>query len=93
MTKRTKAISGRQWVKLRQCLGLSQLQIGIVRRLFCGKSRQEIARELAISPDMVRTQIDDVYRDFGVSNRVQLVLHLLTTLREHWTHRGKDLSV
>ncbi len=88
MTKRTKAISGRQWVELRQCLGLSRLQSEIVRGLFSGKSRPEIARELAISPDRVRTQIDDVYRDFGVSNRVQLVLHVLTTLREQWKQKG-----
>ncbi len=93
MTKHTKAISGRQWVQLRQCLGLSRLQSEIVRRLFSGKSHQEIARELAISPERVRTQIDDVYRDFGVSNRVQLVLHVLTTLREHRNRKGEDLSL
>ena len=93
MTKRTDAISGRQWVELRQCLGLSQLQIEVVRRLFCGKSRQEIARELAIPADAARAQIDYVYREFDASDKVQLVLHVLTALREHWKQKGEDLSV
>ncbi len=84
ITMRTDALSEQQWIELRQYLGLSQLQIKIVRRLFGGKSRREIARELAIPPDTVRAQTEHVYREFGVSNRVQLVLHVLAALREHW---------
>ena len=93
MTICTDAISQEEWIELRQYLGLSQLQTEIVRRLFRGKSRQEIAREMAIRPRTVRTQIDHLYREFGVSNRLQLVLHLLASLREYWEQEGESLYV
>jgi DNA-binding NarL/FixJ family response regulator len=84
------AILEEEWIGLRQDLGLSQLQTEIVRRLFSRKSRHDIARELAIRTRTVRTQTDYVYREFGVSNRVQLVLHVLAALREHWGQEGES---
>jgi len=81
---RRDVLSEEEWTELRRCLGLSLLQTEIVRRVFCGKSRHEIAREMAIGPRTVRTQVDRLYREFGVSNRVQLVLHVLASLRESW---------
>jgi hypothetical protein len=50
MTIRSNAISVEEWEFLRRSLGLSLLQTEIVRRLFQGKSCQEIAREMAIQP-------------------------------------------
>jgi DNA-binding NarL/FixJ family response regulator len=87
VTIRTDAISEEEWDILRWSPGLSLLQTEIVRRLFCGKSHHEIAREMAIRPRTVRTQTDRLYREFGVSNRVQLVLHVLASLRECWEER------
>ena len=92
MTIRTDAISAEEWDILRRSLGLSLLQTEIIRRLFEGKSYQEIAREMAIQPRMVRTQVDRIYHKFDVSNRVRLVLHLLVSLRESW-EEGESLSV
>ena len=77
-------ISEQEWIELRRCLGLSRLETDIVRRLFRGKLRHEIARELGISPRMVRTQTDHLYRKFDVSTKVELVVHVLTALRESW---------
>ena len=48
---------------------------------------------MAIRPRTVRTQIDHLYREFGVSNRLQLVLHLLASLREYWEQEGESLYV
>ena len=87
MAIRTDAISEEEWDILRRSLGLSLLQTEIVRRLFCGKSHHEIAREMAIRPRAVRTQTDRLYREFGVSNRVQLALHVLASPRECWEER------
>jgi len=93
MAIRTDAISEEEWAILRRSLGLSLLQTAIVKRLFRGRSRQEIAREMAIRPRMVRTQTDRLYRELGVSNRVQLVLYLLASLRESWEQEGESLYV
>jgi len=93
VTIRTDAISVEEWDILRRSLGLSLLQTEIVRRLFCGKSHHEIGREMAIRPRTVRTQTDHLYREFGVSNRVQLVLHLLASPRKSWEQEGESLSV
>lgn len=92
MTIRSDAISVEEWEFLRRSLDLSLLQTEIVRRLFQGKSCQEIAREMAIRPRTVRTQVDRLYRTLGVSNRLQLVLHMLVSLREHWEEGGEYLS-
>jgi DNA-binding CsgD family transcriptional regulator len=85
------AVSAEEWEILRRSLGLSLLQTEIVRRLFGGKSYQEIAREMAIRPRAVRTAVDRLYREFGVSDRVQLVLYVLTFLREHWEGREEHV--
>jgi len=81
---RTDAILAEEWETLRRSLGWSLLQTEIMRRLFAGKPHQEIAREMAIRPRTVRTTLERLYRQFGVSDRVQLVLHVLTVLREDW---------
>ena len=86
---RPDAISAGEWDTLRRSLGWSLPQTEIMRRLFAGKSYQEIACEMAIRPRTVRTTVNRLYRQFGVSDRAQLVLHVLTVLREHW-EAGKE---
>ncbi len=83
------AISAQEWETLRRALGLSLLQVEIIKWLIRGKSHQEIAREMAIRPRTVRTVVSRLYREFGVSDRVQLILHVLTVLREHW-EQGRE---
>lgn len=89
MTIRTDAILAEEWETLRRSLGWSLLTTEVLRRLFAGQSYQETAREMAIRPRTVRTALNRLYREFGVSNRVQLLLCVLTVLREHW-EEGKE---
>ena len=82
MTMRDDVISEHEWTQLRAHWGLSRQQTEIMKGVFRGKPEGEIARELMILPHTVRTQIDHIYREFGLSNRLQLVLHVLASLRE-----------
>ncbi len=75
-------ISEAEWAALRRHLGLSVRQAEIVKGLFYGKSREEIARELAVRPQTVGTHIRWLRREFGVSNRLELIVHVLASLRE-----------
>jgi DNA-binding CsgD family transcriptional regulator len=83
------AISAQEWETLRRSLGLSLLQTEVLRRLVQGKSHPEIAREMALRPRTVRTVVNRLYREFGAAGRVQLILHILTVLREHW-EQGRE---
>ena len=89
----TEAISEEEWAELRQYLRLSQLQTDIVKRLLRGRSCNETARELALRPRTVRTQTHRLYSMFGVSNRIQLILCVLASLRIYWEEKGKSLCV
>ena len=82
-------MSAEDWETLRRSLGLSLLQTEIIRRLFGGRSHQEIAREMALRPRTVRTVVNRLYRDLGVSGRIPLILRVLAVLREHW-EEGTD---
>ena len=79
---RTDLISEWEWEQLRQHLGLADQQADIVRLLFWGRSDVEIAQTLGIGLRTARTQIDHVYQTFDLSNRLQLVLHVLASLRD-----------
>ena len=85
-------ISAEEWAFLRHSLGLSLVQMEIMKRLFASKSYQQIAREMALRPRMVRTVVNGLYRACGVSNRVQLLVYVLTRLREHLQEREGYLS-
>lgn len=82
MTVRHDILSEQDWTALRQHLGLSVRQAEIVRGLFYGESHEEIARRLAIRPHAVGAQTGQLYHEFGVSNRLELILHVLASLRE-----------
>ena len=75
-------LSEQDWAALRQHLGLSLQQGEIVKGLFYGNSHEEIARKLAIQPHTVGAQVSQLFREFGVSNRLELILHVLASLRE-----------
>lgn len=75
-------ISDLEWAQLRLHLGLSVRQAEIVKRVLYGKPTGEIARELAIPVRTVRTKIEQMYREFGLANRYELVSYILAALRE-----------
>jgi DNA-binding CsgD family transcriptional regulator len=75
-------ISDQEWTQLRLHLGLSVRQAEIVKRVLYGKPTVEIAHELAIPVRTVRTKIEQLCRQFDLTNRFELVLYVLTSLRE-----------
>ena len=81
---RTDLISEWEWEQLREFLGLDCRQMDIMRLIFLGTSDEEIARILDIQVRTVRTQINHLFHAFGLSSRLQLVLHVLASLRECW---------
>ena len=87
----TEVISEQEWDRVRQYFRLSLLQTEIMRRLCEGRSRQQIAREMTIRPRTVRTTAERLYRQFGVSDRVQLVLHVLVAVRHLWEWEENSL--
>lgn len=52
-------------------LGLSPRECEILERLASGGSYKELARELGISPNTVKTHVARVYEKLGVERRVQ----------------------
>ncbi len=55
-----------------RALGISQREEEIIRLLVEGSSNQEIAKQLYISVNTVKTHIKNIYAKLGVSNRLQL---------------------
>jgi LuxR family maltose regulon positive regulatory protein len=54
-----------------------------LRLLVAGRAYAEIAQELIVSPNTVKTQISSIYRKLGVSRRAEAIaktsqLHLLS---------------
>ncbi len=82
VTVRHDILSQEDWIALRQHLGLSLRQSEIVKGLFYGDPHEEIARKLAIQPHVVGEEMSRLYREFGVSNRLELILHVLASLRD-----------
>jgi DNA-binding CsgD family transcriptional regulator len=54
-------------------LGLSPRECQILERLAAGRSNKEMARDLGISPNTVKTHVARVYEKLGVQRRVQAV--------------------
>ena len=55
--------------------GLTPRQRSVLIHLLHGRSREEIADLLRISPDTAKTHIQSVYRYFGVDSQVRLMQH------------------
>jgi DNA-binding CsgD family transcriptional regulator len=58
-------------------LGLTTRQGQVLRLLACGKSNQQIARELAISNATVRKHLEHIYMRLGVNSRAQAIVRVL----------------
>jgi LuxR family maltose regulon positive regulatory protein len=61
---------------------LSRQEQRVLRLLVAGRTYAEIAQELVVSPNTVKTQISSIYRKLGVSRRAEAIamasrLHLL----------------
>jgi len=54
-------------------LGLSPREVDVLDRLAAGESNKEIARQLGISPNTVKTHVARLYDKLAVGRRVQAV--------------------
>lgn len=52
--------------------GISERELEIITLIIDGLSNQEIAKQLYISPNTVKTHIKNIYAKVGVNNRLQL---------------------
>lgn len=66
-----------QWSAVRQRFSMSDRQLQMVMRLFDDRSEAAIAEELGISRHTVHTHCVRLYEKANVSNRLQLVAHIL----------------
>jgi DNA-binding CsgD family transcriptional regulator len=76
-------LSDQEWIQVRQSLGLSPRQAEIVRHLLLGESDKQIARELRISIPTVRTHLGRLFQKFELNDRVELILHIFSQVREN----------
>jgi DNA-binding NarL/FixJ family response regulator len=56
---------------------LTAREVEVLRRLALGRSNKEIADELAISEETVKTHVGHIYSKLQVENRAQAVVHAL----------------
>lgn len=65
------------WPEL-DALGLTAAECRVLKGLLNGRAAQDLAEDLAISSETVRTHIRRIYAKLGVSNREQLFYRTLT---------------
>ncbi|MBN2131843.1 MAG: response regulator transcription factor [Sedimentisphaerales bacterium] len=82
-TTHTELLSAQEWSQLKEHLGLPPRQAEIANSIIHGKSDKQIARELGISLPTVRTHMTRLFRKLDLNDRVELVLHVFTCMREH----------
>jgi DNA-binding NarL/FixJ family response regulator len=75
-------VSEQEWARLKEKLGLPSRQAQILYRILHAKSDKEIADELEITVTTVRTYLTRMFQKFGVNDRVGLVVHAFTSLRQ-----------
>lgn len=54
-------------------LGLTGQEVRVLERLAAGRSNKEIARDLGLSPNTVKTHVTNLYGKLDVSRRTQAV--------------------
>jgi DNA-binding CsgD family transcriptional regulator len=74
------AIDGRREIStdlLRELYGLTRAQAAVARRLFAGRSVEQTAAGLRLSPNTVRTHLKQIFTKCEVQSQAEL-MHLLT---------------
>ncbi|MGH7255544.1 MAG: response regulator [Nitrospirales bacterium] len=64
-----------------QDLNLSHREMEIVELLVQGKSNKEMADELCVSTDTIKSHLQHIFRKIGVTNRLEAVVFFLTGRR------------
>lgn len=82
VTTQWPVLSGQEWARLTQELELTPRQAEIIGHLLLGKSDKQIAKKLGITVPTVRTHMGRLFHKLGISDRVELILHIFACLRE-----------
>ena len=86
-------LSHAEWVFVQKELALSPQQAQIVRYLLQAKGDKQIAREMGIAIATVRTHMGRLFQKLDVSDRVELVLQVLTCLRAAGRDNGLKMRL
>lgn len=76
-TDHSQLFTAEQWRRIDKALALSPRQSEILRMVFGSRSDKQIASELGIAHSTVRMHLQRLYAKCGVSDRVELVLHVV----------------
>jgi len=93
VTTHTPLFTEQEWARLQEHLHLPLRQAEIVRHIVSGKSDKQIARAMGISITTVRTHVSRLFRKFDLNDRMELMLHVFTCLRQYDTAQGHNESV
>jgi len=63
-------------VEIGRSLSLSDRELQVAQGVFDDCTERALADKLGISPHTVHTHIERLHRKLGVTNRVQLILHV-----------------
>lgn len=74
-------LTDEEWRLVVQHLALSPQQTKIVRLILHGKRDKQIAASLSLSEATVRTHLARLFTRLGVSDRVELVLFAVASIR------------
>lgn len=66
-----------------QALRLTRREVNMLEFLSLGKSNKEIARDLGLSPNTVKTHLANLYQKLGVKNRTQAATYFTHTSANH----------
>ncbi|MEM8680215.1 MAG: LuxR C-terminal-related transcriptional regulator [Planctomycetota bacterium] len=70
-------IATSQWTEIAGAIGLSPRECEVAQLLFQGRTRQQIAEQLQITPRTVRHYLESLHDKLDVTNRVGVVLRLI----------------
>ncbi len=57
---------------------INQREIELIKLLVAGKNNKEIAEALSVSIPTVKVHLEKLYKKFGVRNRVQLAIKVIS---------------
>ena len=81
MIRESDLFSDGEWAHTQNELGLSPRQAQIVKQVLQGKADKQIAHDLNISLATVRTHMRRLFAKFELSDRLELTLLVLASLR------------
>jgi DNA-binding NarL/FixJ family response regulator len=76
-------LSTEDWGRVGARFRLTRRELAVVRLLFVGQTRSQIARELSCAPATIRVYIDRLFTKLAVTDRLGLALRIV---QAHFIH-------